>query len=125
MEEQEKLNHLISKLYMKGNGNRIRHLVRVISNAYKENPKQLKKYFNDQKPQIAGLATSAYHFLTGKIKPIQKKKFGGLGAIINKTKSHLKFKKRQLNFAKLTGDALQFSKNSEGVKININDLKGI
>jgi hypothetical protein len=45
LEAQKKLENLIEKAYRKTNGNRIRQLVKVVANAYKENPEELRNYF--------------------------------------------------------------------------------
>lgn len=112
--KKKKLEDLLFNLVVvrvKKNGNRVRHLTRVIASAYEDNPDELKKYFEDSNGFVAGIATSAYHFLTGDIKPIQKIEDGGLGAIISQSENGLKFSKWQLRFAKLTGTALQYSRN--------------
>lgn len=96
-------------------GNRIRHLVRIISKAYEKNPIKLRKYFNHTNKFIAGISTAAYHFLTGDIKPIQTREFGGLGAIINDSEENLVFNKSQLWYAKLSGNALKKAHNSDRV----------
>lgn len=109
-EKEEKLINVISKVAGKENGNRVRHLVRIVANAYDNDPKRLKRYFNDSE-LIAGLATSAYHFLTGDIKPIQTREYGGLGAIINDSEHNLEFGRCQLWFSRLSGNALTYSTN--------------
>ena len=83
-EKEKKLEKLVHKCYKKTNGNRIRHIVRVVAKAYKENPEELIEYFDSDKHDelVVGIATSAYHFLTEDIRPIQTKEHGGLGAII-------------------------------------------
>ena len=110
---EDRFAYLLQIAVDKRNGNRIRHLVRIVAHAYSQNPKKLKNYFNNENQLVAGIATSAYHFLTGKITPIQKKEFGGLGAIINQSKENLKFNKKQLWFAKISGNSLRYSENSE------------
>ena len=108
-----KLPNLIEKLYNIKNGNRMRQVVRIVAKAYKQNPEQLKEYFNHEHDKLAGIATSAYHLLTGDIMPIQETEYGGLGAIIEKSEKGLEFRKCQLQFAKLSKRALQKSKNKE------------
>ena len=113
MNSEERFAGLLQTAFDKRNGNRIRHLVRIVAHAYSQNPEELENYFNNENQLVAGIATSAYHFLTDKITPIQTKAFGGLGAIINQSDKNLKFNKKQLWFAKISGDSLNCSENSE------------
>ena len=113
-----KLSKLLEKTVDEKNGNRIRHLTRIISKAYSKNPKHLKKYFNASDDYIAGIATSAYNLLTKEIEPMQEIKFGGLGAILNEMKKGLEFSQSQLWFSKNSEFSLWYSKNSG------NSLKG-
>ena len=108
---KERFADLLQTAFDKKNGNRIRHLVRIVAHAYSQNPEELENYFNNENQLVAGIATSAYHFLTDKITPIQTKAFGGLGAIINQSGDGLKFNQKQLWFAKISGDALRYSEN--------------
>ena len=108
----ETLEKLLEKVIERKNGNRVRHLTRIISNAYSENSEELKQYFNDNTNQfITGIATSAYHFLTGDIGPILEKDFGGFGAIVDNSEEGLEFNNRQLWHSKISGDSLRHSKN--------------
>ena len=111
LKREEKLKNVLLKVLEKGNGNGVRHLVRIVANAYENNPEKLRRYFNSEDNKIAGIATSAYHFLTGDIKPIQTREYGGLGAIINDSEHNLEFGRCQLHFAQLSGKALWHSKN--------------
>jgi len=111
-EKELKLVGLIKNVFDAKNGNGVRKLVKIVSNAYDENPEKLRKYFNSDNLLVVGIATSAYHFLTGDIRPIQTREYGGLGAIINDSEEGLKFNRNQLSFAKLSGFALQNSTNS-------------
>lgn len=110
---EDRFSSLLQTAFDKRNGNRIRHLVRIIANAYSQNPEELKNYFDNENQLVEGIATSAYNFLTNEITPIQEKEFGGLGAIINQSKENLKFNKKQLWFARIGGDSLWGSYNSE------------
>jgi len=111
-DKTKKLGGLLEYAVDKSRGNFVRALMRIIAKAYEKNPETLRRYFNHENQKIAGIATSAYHFLTGDIKPIQTRNFGGLGAIINDSEESLKFGRNQLNFAKLCGDALWYSENN-------------
>ena len=111
-QKENRFVELVETAYNKNKGNRIRHLVRILADSYQENPERLKSYFNNKNFLITGIATSAYHFLTGDIKPIQSRKFGGLGAIINDSEKGLTFNRNQLYFSKNSGDALWDSENS-------------
>jgi len=110
---EKRFASLLKTAFDKKNGNRIRHLVRIVADSYSQNLEELQKYFDSENPLVAGIATSAYNFLTDEISPIQKKEFGGLGAIINQSKRNLEFNRRQLWFAKISGSSLIFSKNSD------------
>ena len=136
IDKKKKLEELLAKLLVpsidhrelnvRESGNRIRHLTRVIAASYKNDPEELRKFFevSDQSVGnlaseeqllinqfVAGIATSAYHFLTGDITSIQTVEYGGLGAIISKSEPNLKFSKEQLNYAKISGTSLKNSRN--------------
>ena len=110
--QEQKLSKLLEKTVEERNGNRIRHLTRVIAKSYSENPEELKEYFDDSNKDISGIATSAYNFLTKEISPIQAVEFGGLGAILDNTEEDLEFNRCQLWFSKNSGYSLWCSKNS-------------
>ncbi len=125
VERQQRFVNLLEKVYERAikrkDGSRIRHLVRVVANAYKNNPNELKPSsydsyqnfpYEDYNEKIAGIASSAYHFLTGDFKAIQFFEYGGLGAIITKSPDELKFSDNQLQFARISGKALSHSVNS-------------
>ena len=113
MDSHERFVNLLHKSFDANRGKRIRHLVRIVANAYSEDPEELKEYFENPNELVVGIATSAYHFLTGDIRPIQEKEYGGLGAIVNGSEKYLTFKKNQLWFSKLTNGALNHSILSE------------
>lgn len=112
MDGHERFVKLLENSFENKNGNRIRHLVRIVANSYSENPEKLKEYFENQDKLVVGIATSAYHFLTGDIEPIRTLEYGGLGSIINESDEGLKFNQNQLWFAKLSGNSLWNSENS-------------
>ena len=80
--KEKKLEELVRRCVEKRNGNRIRHIVRVVAKAYEKNPEKLRRYFSSDDALVAGIATSAYYSLTGDIEPILKTRYGGLGATI-------------------------------------------
>ncbi len=112
LEAQKKLENLIEKAYRKTNGNRIRQLVKVVANAYKENPEELRNYFKREN-KVSGIATSAYYLLTKNISPIQDESYGGLGVSISDSEEGLRFSRNQMQFAKISGTALFKSVNSD------------
>ena len=110
---EEKLKRLTNEFYNARNGNRIRDIVKVVAKTYEKNPVEIMKYFNHEDRKIAGIATSAYHLLTGDLTPMCRREFGGLGAIINDSEFGLTFGRNQLQFSENSGVALTGSKNSE------------
>ena len=111
----EKLEELLEKEIKEEKiiGDEIRNLTRIIANDYSENPEKLEKLYNHPNKHLAGMATSAYHFLTGDIDPIGKIDFGGFGAIIDKSEAGLEFNRNQLFwYAEISKRAL------EGLKIS-------
>jgi len=94
-------------------GTNIRLLNKFLARAYFNNKEGLKELFEHENELMKGIATSAYHLITGDIKPCQTVEFGGLGAIIKKSEEGLKFNQRQLNFAEISERALKKSINSD------------
>ena len=86
---------------------KMRKFVNLITKKYKENPEELRSYFNSDTEVLAGLASSAYFELTGNIFPIQSLRYGGLGCTINDCKKGLDFSRDQLNFAYIGKNALE------------------
>lgn len=119
----EKLDELLGKITGEENGNRVRHLTRIISKAYSENPGKLEDLYNNPNQFIAGIATSAYYLLTGDMTPIIETDFGGFGAIIGNTEEGLKFNCHQLWYseigkyglwnANISGKALRYADTGE------------
>lgn len=99
--------------YKSQRGDLIRQKVRVIAEDYKDRAEKLKDYFDNENPLIGGIATSAYHFITGDITPMQSRQLGGLGAIILESQSDLEFKLDQLYFAQIFGTSLRGAKLSD------------
>jgi len=93
--------------YKSQRGDLIRQRVRVIAEEYRNKPKELRNYFDDENLLLAGIATSAYHFITGEIEPIQSTQFGGIGAIILDSSMDLEFELDQLHFAQIFGKSLR------------------
>ncbi len=91
-------------------GDLIRQMVRVIAEYYKKKPEELKDYFDNKNFLIEGIATSAYHLITGDITPMQSRQLGGLGAIILESPMELEFKLDQLHFAQIFGTSLRGAK---------------
>ncbi len=140
IQKQQRFAELLKRVYDRAierkDGARLRHLTRVISRAYQESPEELGDYFEAKDELVAGIATSAYYYLTGNIIPIQKIEYGGLGAIITEnlekvtsfhpgcvfgtgrdlgteSSKRLEFNRCQLQFARLSGTALKKSINSD------------
>jgi len=116
MEKSEKTGRLIgliNQAVKEKKGDRIRHLTRIIANAYSGKPQELVPFFKDENEYLAGIATSAYNLITNDIAPIQSIEFGGLGAILTNTEEGLTFNQCQLWYSKNSGYALRSSKNSE------------
>jgi len=107
-----RLTGILSKTIGDKNGNGVRHVMKIVSKSYKENPEELREYFNSRNSFIGGIATSAYYFLTGIMEPIQEFEYGGLGAIIDDSEKELEFGRSQLWFARLNKNSLNNSKNS-------------
>lgn len=110
-EKERKTIRILKEAYANKDGNVLRLLNKTIAKYYQENPVKLKRYFKNKNELISGIATSAYHSLTGDITPITKIDKGGLGAIIHESEENLKFGRHQLHFSKISGDALKKSKN--------------
>ncbi len=122
--EGRRFRRLVNSLYESKNGNAIRNLVSTVAKAYEKRPEDLidflsSKYrpdkieqtffFNQTADLVEGIATSAYHALTGDIDPMQNTVYGGLGASISESDKRLLFSNSQLQFAKVSGTALQES----------------
>lgn len=95
MNREDKIINLAKKLHSRQNGNRIRQVVRAAAKAYQSNPEQLKEYFNHDENLLAGIATSAYHRITGDLNPCQEIKYGGLGVIIDNSEEGLSLTPRE------------------------------
>ena len=111
--KEQKLANLIDKISKRKDGNRMRKIVGIVADHYKNTPDRLRHYFSNDHAKLAGVATSAYFQLTQEIRPIQMVEYGGLGVTIEKSEENLEFCRRQLHFAKLKDYALSNSKNSE------------
>jgi|TARA_B100001971_G_C18243616_1_gene572650 hypothetical protein len=113
LSREERLTGILSKAIGKKNGNMVRHVMKIVSRTYRENPEELREYFSSHNKLIAGIATSAYNFLTRIIEPIQEIEYGGFGAIINNGENGLEFGRNQLWFARLDADSLWYSRISD------------
>jgi hypothetical protein len=129
-----KLNKLANHINIWNKGNRIRHLVNIVANAYKDKPEDLKKFFyedsdffklvekyaeyklKDSKKNIflpGEFARSAYMMLTQDFSPLDDSEFAGLGITLNTSPLGLKLNFGQFCQARLSGDALSFSVNKK------------
>lgn len=116
LKKEKKLIRLIERAYDNKKGCSLRRLVKTVAKAYEGNLNALAGYFGHDNDKLAGIATSAYHLLTGNYEPMQQIEYGGLGAIIHAEKrdysTTLSFGRNQLHFAGLSGHALYDSENS-------------
>lgn len=49
--KEKKLEELVRRCVEKRNGNRIRHIVRVVAKAYEKNPEKLREYFDEHRQE--------------------------------------------------------------------------
>jgi hypothetical protein len=110
--QEEKLADFIERAYDDNNGRKLRQIVKNFATLYQNDPESLRTNCDSDYEKVAGVATSAYYHLTGDIKPIQERGYGGLGVTIRVSEPGLEFGRSQLHYARLGGTALQFSKNS-------------
>ncbi|MBN1175682.1 hypothetical protein JXA48_03485 [Candidatus Woesearchaeota archaeon] len=78
---------------------KIQRLRQIVTNAYRDNPDGLKRYFNYDLPVFAGLASSAYFQLTGDISPCLSLVYGGLGSVVNDSPENLKIGRCQFHYS--------------------------
>lgn len=83
--KKQKLERLLTKAVSQDNDNRVRDVVRLMTNeAEKYGPignLYLKKLMKDDNKYVAGAASSAYMLRTGDIRPVNDLEKGGLGYV--------------------------------------------
>ena len=112
--KESKLTRILEQAILGQKGNSVRRIVNIVAKAYNTDKGGLTKYFDHQNQLIAGIATSAHYQLVGNEEVLSEGKYSGLGATLIKSSEDLEFGQNQLNFARLSGNALRRSTNSEG-----------